>query len=158
MFQEIVLYVGLGIYCSLNIICAIINMYIMWALLKKLNLLLMTIMAISILRVIAVTVYTFYKGNHFGALNDFEFMLILSFTELVPVILIITSFLRYMNREDAPTEYSGNISSNIQDVKESIARTNTIVTSSCEMNDDTRYVIFPNFLIVQSRNLEFLRF
>lgn len=136
--QRVTLYVGLGVYAAMNIICALINVYIMSCLFKKLNWLLFTMIFISVIRVISVTVYTFYKGNHFGALNDFEFMLILSFTELIPVIMIITSFMRYMNTQGDEAVYSQRFSSNLQEQNDSVQRTDTIVSGDTNMNDKTR--------------------
>lgn len=102
--QRVLVYLALGIYSGLNIIWAIVNLWIMIFLLKRPNMLLIIIIFVSFIGVISILVYTIYRGNNFGPLTDFEFMLMLSFTELIPVLLIVASFIRYMWRDGSRTE------------------------------------------------------
>uniref|UniRef100_A0A7S3KSD1 Uncharacterized protein n=1 Tax=Euplotes crassus TaxID=5936 RepID=A0A7S3KSD1_EUPCR len=103
----------------------------MTCLFRKMNMLLFTLICICVLRVISITVFTFVKNDNFGALNNFEFMLILSFTELIPVIMIITSFLRYMNNQPG-TDFIEESANYAPHKKVSLQRTDTVTSQNSD--------------------------
>ena len=69
--------------------------------------------------------YIFYRGNGFGPFSDFEFMLVLSFTELILVFLIIFSFFKYQNSQENEGSSIGTINWNIKDLRTSFGANNS---------------------------------
>jgi len=62
---------------------------------------LVTIVFIFIIRIITMLVYTLIKENDFGpSFSNFEFTLILGFTEIIPCFLMIFSFFKFKTRDE----------------------------------------------------------
>jgi hypothetical protein len=118
LFKDVLAIVLIIFYLGMHAVLIISNIYLMVFLVKTYTFL-GTIVLSLFARIIAALVYFIIKDNRLGSLSTFELTLILGVTEIIPVILILGSFILFVKNDNSDEHM---IESNIQTSKDSFSQ------------------------------------
>lgn len=137
LFKNVLAIILVVFYLGMHCVLIISNIYLMIFLVKT-YMFLGTIIVCLFARIIAALVYFIIKGNKLGSLSSYELTLILGVTEIIPVILILVSFILFV-KNDISEDHT--IESNIQTSKDSFSQSLLFGKDESTFNNDNQSII-----------------